>query len=60
MRLDLWAKRVIQHSQLRPPLKAEKLGLIDSAHDKTKELRNKGFYVSDQLLDDISKRNIPD
>ena len=36
-------------------LKAEKLALIDSAYDKTKELRSKGFYVSDQLLDDISK-----
>jgi len=39
-------------------LKAEKLGLINSAHDKARELREKGFYVSDQLLDDISKRNI--
>ena len=36
-------------------LKAEKLALIDSAYDKAKELRSKGFYVSDQLLDDISK-----
>jgi predicted nucleic acid-binding protein len=36
-------------------LKAEKLALIDSAYDKTKELRDKGFYVSDQLLADISK-----
>ena len=35
-------------------LKAEKLGFIGSAHDKAKELRNIGFYVSDQLLDDIS------
>jgi len=40
-------------------LKAEKLALIDSAYDKTKELRSKGFYVSDQLLDDISKFKMP-
>jgi uncharacterized protein len=39
-------------------LKAEKVGLINSAHAKARELRDKGFYVSDQLLDDISKRNI--
>ena len=39
-------------------LKAEKLKLIDSAYDKTKELRDKGFHVSDQLLDDISKFKI--
>jgi len=36
-------------------LKAERLKLIDSAYDKTKELRSKGFYVSDQLLDDMSR-----
>jgi len=36
-------------------LKAEKLGFIGSAYDKAKELRNIGFYVSDQLLDGISK-----
>jgi len=39
-------------------LKAEKVGLINSAHAKARELRDKGFHVSDQLLDDISKRNI--
>jgi len=39
-------------------LKAEKAGLINSAHAKARELRDKGFYVSDQLLDDISKRTI--
>jgi predicted nucleic acid-binding protein len=41
-------------------LKAEKVGLIDSAHDKARELRDKGFYVSEQLLDDISKHKISD
>lgn len=35
-------------------LKAENLGLIESAYRKTKELREKGFYVSDELLDGIS------
>jgi len=39
-------------------LKAEKAGLINSAHAKARELRDKGFYVSDQLLDDIDKRNV--
>ena len=36
-------------------LKAENMGLIENAYDKAKELRDKGFYVSDQLMDDISK-----
>jgi predicted nucleic acid-binding protein len=36
-------------------LKAEKLTLIKSAYDKTIELRDRGFYVSDQLLEDLSK-----
>lgn len=36
-------------------LKAEKMSLIESAYDKAKELKAKGFYVSDELLEDISK-----
>jgi predicted nucleic acid-binding protein len=36
-------------------LKAESLALIDSAYDKAKELRDKGFYISDQLLNDSSR-----
>ena len=36
-------------------IKAEKLGLIESAYDKAKELKEKGFYVSDELLGDISR-----
>jgi len=36
-------------------LKAEKLGLINSAHKKAKELREKGFYVSSELLENIYK-----
>jgi len=36
-------------------IKAEKLGLIESAYDKAKELREKGFYVPDELLGDISR-----
>jgi len=36
-------------------LKAERLGLIASAQEKVRELREKGFYVSEQLLEDISR-----
>lgn len=36
-------------------LKAENLGLIKSAWEKTKELKEKGFYVSDELLADLYK-----
>ncbi len=36
-------------------LKAERLGLIESAYKKVKDLKEKGFYVSDELLKDISK-----
>lgn len=39
-------------------LKAEKLRLIESAHAKAQELRDKGFYVSDELLKDISRKRI--
>lgn len=34
-------------------LKAESLGLINDAYEKIRELREKGFYVSDELLNDI-------
>ncbi len=36
-------------------IKAEKALLINSAYEKAKELREKGFYVSDELLDEIKK-----
>ncbi|MFW6128764.1 MAG: DUF3368 domain-containing protein [Candidatus Aminicenantaceae bacterium] len=36
-------------------LKAERLGLIESAYKKVRNLRKKGFYVSEELLKDISK-----
>jgi predicted nucleic acid-binding protein len=36
-------------------IKAEKLGLIKSAHDKVIGLRDKGFYASEELLEDIAK-----
>jgi len=36
-------------------LKAEKLHLIDSTYEKIRDLKGKGFYLSDALLDDISK-----
>lgn len=35
-------------------LKAESSGLINSAYEKIRELREKGFYVSDELLNGIS------
>jgi predicted nucleic acid-binding protein len=37
-------------------LKAGELGLIKSTYEKIKELKDKGFYISDELLDEISKR----
>lgn len=40
-------------------LKAEKMRLIESAYDKAKELKAKGFYVSDELLENISKFKKP-
>jgi hypothetical protein len=36
-------------------LKAEKAGLISSAFEKAKELKEMGFYVSNELLSEISK-----
>lgn len=36
-------------------LKAEKSGLIESAFEKTQELKDKGFHVSNELLAQISK-----
>lgn len=36
-------------------LKAEKMGLIKSSYEKAKDLRAKGFFVSDELLEDILK-----
>ena len=63
---DLKARKVAETLELNVTgtigilLKAEKLGLIDSAYNKARELRDKGFYVSGQLLDDISKFKISD
>ena len=36
-------------------LKAESLGLINSAYEKIKELKENGFYVSGELLNEVSK-----
>ena len=58
---DLKARKVAENLDLKITgtigvlLKAESLALIDSAYDKAKELRDKGFYISDQLLDDLSR-----
>jgi len=35
-------------------LKAEKLGFIPSAYTKAKELKDKGFYISDEILNQMS------
>ncbi len=37
-------------------LKAEEMGIIDSAHAKAHELKEKGFYVSNELLDELSRK----
>jgi predicted nucleic acid-binding protein len=58
---DSKARRVAENMGLKVTgtigvlIKAEKLGLIENAYNKAKELREKGFYVSDELLEDISK-----
>ena len=58
---DLKARKVAENLGLKITgtigilLRAESLALIDSAYDKAKELRDKGFYISDQLLDDLSR-----
>lgn len=36
-------------------LKAEKMGLINSTFEKAKELKRLGFYVSDELINAMSK-----
>jgi len=36
-------------------LKAEKTGLISSAFEKAKELKEMGFYVSNELLNKMAK-----
>lgn len=56
---DLKARKVAETLELNVTgtigvlLKAEKLGFIESAYNKAKELKEKGFYVSDELLDEI-------
>ncbi len=58
---DSKARRVAENMGLKVTgtigvlMKAERLGLIESAHDKVKELREKGFYISEELLEDISR-----
>lgn len=58
---DLKARKVAETLELNVTgtigilLKAENMALIKSAYDKAKELRGKGFYVSDQLIDSMSK-----
>jgi len=58
---DSKARRVAENMGLKVTgtigvlMKAERIGLIESAHDKVRELREKGFYVSEELLEDISR-----
>jgi len=57
---DLKARRVAENMGLKVTgtigvlVKAERAGLIRSAYDKVKELRDRGFYVAEELLEDIS------
>ena len=63
---DLKARKIAETLDLRITgaigilLKAENMKHIKSAYDKIIELRDKGFYVSDKLLEDISKFKISD
>jgi predicted nucleic acid-binding protein len=56
---DLKARKVAETLELNVTgtigvlLKAENLRFIESAYNKAKELKEKGFYVSDELLDYI-------
>lgn len=58
---DSKARRVAENMGLKVTgtigvlIRAEKLGLIENAYNKAKELREKGFYVSDELLENLSK-----
>jgi len=58
---DLRSRKVAENMGLKVTgtigflIRAEKLRLIESAYDKAKELREKGFYVSDELLQEISR-----
>lgn len=58
---DLKARQVAEKLGLKVTgtigilIKAEKARLINNAYEKAKELRDKGFYVSDELLDEIKK-----
>jgi len=58
---DSKARRVAENMGLKVTgtigvlMKAERLGLIENAHDKVKDLREKGFYISEELLEDIAK-----
>ncbi len=59
---DLKARKVAETLELNITgtigilLKSEKLGLVESAHAKAQELKDKGFYVSDELLEELSSR----
>ena len=58
---DLKARKVAERLGLNVTgtigilLKAEEMGFIESAYNKAKELKDKGFHISDELLKDISK-----
>jgi predicted nucleic acid-binding protein len=58
---DLKARKIAETLDLRITgtigvlLKAENMTFIKSAYDKTIEHRDKGFYVSDKLLEEVSR-----
>lgn len=57
---DLKARKAAETLDLRLTgtigilLKAEKLGFIPSAYTKAKELKDRGFYISDEILNQMS------
>ncbi len=61
---DLKARKVAEKLGLKVTgtigvlLKAENLGLINSAYEKAKELRDIGFYVSADLIEEIYKKKV--
>jgi predicted nucleic acid-binding protein len=54
---DVKARQIAERLELKVTgtigvlLKAEQLGVINNAYEKIKELREKGFYISDELFD---------
>lgn len=63
---DMKARRIAEDMGLKITgtigflVKSQKLGLIKSAYEKAKELKDKGFHITNELLDDIKKFSYKD